>query len=198
MRAVPRWRSAMTNSARLTPYDTQPINRTATARAAVGSGDPTHSASRRFTNPAQSPFTEATHVASLKDTRRVRLLSIAHPRHAPSIANAGHNLPKLGEVGQLIITAPDTMAAIPSATRRSKFSRNANHAISVVNTPSAFSSSDAPEAGMLLKPYRRRTGATSPPAAIAPASQGNSLLSSRTRGERRILRYAVSPIPEPR
>ena len=56
-----------------------------------------------------------------------------------------------------------------------------------MNTPSALSRSDAPEAGMLVNPYSRSTGAITPPAAIAPASHGNSLLPSRTRGVRRIV-----------
>jgi hypothetical protein len=44
----------------------------AAARAGTGIGDPTDSASRRFTNPAQSPFTEAIHVCGATVSRPFR------------------------------------------------------------------------------------------------------------------------------
>jgi hypothetical protein len=63
---------------------------------------------------------------------------MAQARHAPSTASAGQMLPTCAPpadpVGQLSTTAPATMAPMPSAMRRSKFSRNANQASSSEDT----------------------------------------------------------------
>ena len=65
---------------------------------------------------------------------------------------------------------PATMAPMPSAMRRSTFSRNTNQASKAVNTPSALSSSDAAEAGMPASPSISSTGPATPPDTTAPAS----------------------------
>src|SRR5688572_19310441 len=103
-----------------------------------------------------------------------------HARHAPSIATDGHHSAKRSWPGQLRITAPATIAAIPNAMRRSKFSRNANHASSAVNTPSAFNSSEVPAADIRVSPNISSTGAITPPAVIAAASHSISDLAIRT------------------
>ena len=94
----------------------------------------------------------------------------------------GPGAAQLRSVGTLISTAPAMIAIMPSAMRRSKFSRNTNQASRAVNTPSAFSSRDAPEAGMLESPTISRTGAMIPPVRIAPARGSTSRRRSRTRG----------------
>src|SRR5665213_1505195 len=71
---------------------------------------------------------------------------------------------------------------MPTAIRALTCSLNANHAKSAVNTPSAFSSIEAPEAGIRVKPSINRTGATMPPAAIAPISHGTSAFGMRASG----------------
>ena len=70
--------------------------------------------------------------------------------------------------------APATIASMPSAMRRSKFSLKANQASADVSTASAFSSSEAPEAGIADSPTIRSTGPTMPPATMAPANQRHS------------------------
>ena len=50
---------------------------------------------------------------------------------------------------------------------------------------------------MPTSPTMRSTGATTPPATIAPASGHQSARASRTRGERITSRYNPSPTPEP-
>jgi len=88
----------------------------------------------------------------------------------------------------LLITPAATMASMPNAMRRSKFSLNANQASNAVNTPSAFSSNEAPDAGMPVSPNINSTGPMIPPAKIAPASQGHSPEARRAFGLRRIHR----------
>jgi len=104
---------------------------------------------------------------------------------------------ELDAQGTVITIAPATITAIPSATRRSKFSRNTNHASKAVKTPSAFSSRDAPDAGMFDSPASRSTGPRMPPKRIDPASGNISRRLSRTRGARRATRMMVRPRPEP-
>lgn len=88
------------------------------------------------------------------DERRIRQRDLARQVvvHAPGQARAGHNSPKRASPGQDNTTPPATMASMPSAMRLSKFSRNTNHAIKAVSTPSALSKSEAPEAGMPDRP----------------------------------------------
>src|SRR5213078_2574209 len=52
-------------------------------------GEPTATARTRLVAPATNPFTMAMNVASFNDTLRVRLLSIAQAKHAPSTHSAG-------------------------------------------------------------------------------------------------------------
>src|SRR5206468_8154386 len=123
-----------------------------------GKRAPSRKASVRLTAPADKPLIEASHVASASDSLRVRLLSIAHARQAAKTASADQEAPKRASPGQLRMMAPATIATIPSAMRRSKFSRNANQARRAVNTLSALSSSDAPDAGIPASPNMSRTG----------------------------------------
>src|SRR5690606_37028115 len=130
---VPRWRRLTTNKARLTPYAKNP---TTSAPAKFGNGGtltPIIKAKARFTEPATSPLTEAIHVASESDTLRVKLLSRPQAKHAPRMASAGHDPAKRASPGQLNTTAPATIATMPSAIRRSKFSLNTTHAKRAVN-----------------------------------------------------------------
>jgi hypothetical protein len=48
-----------------------------------GRDAPRVKASAKLTEPATKPFTEATQVASARETLRVRLLSMPHAKHAP-------------------------------------------------------------------------------------------------------------------
>ena len=73
---------------------------------------------------------------------------------------------------------------MPRTTRRSKFSWKRNHAMSTVATPSSVSKSDAVAASVRVSPTRSSTGPTTPPAMMAPESQGRSLCLN-----------VISPIP---
>ena len=95
---------------------------------------------------------------------------------------------KSTDPGQLSTAAPATIAPIPMATRRSKFSLNTNQARRVVKTASALSSSDAPDAGIDASPNMSSTGPMIPPKKIAPPSGRRSERASRTRADRRISR----------
>ena len=159
---------------------------------------PNEKARIKLTVPDTKPFTEAIQVASVSDTLRVTLLSIPQAKQAPRIASVGHSPANRASPGQLKTTAPATMAPMPSAIFRSKFSLKANQASRAVNTPSAFSRSEAPDAGMPVSPIIRSTGATMPPAKIAPENQNSSFEGSRTAEARIRWRYSVSPTPEPR
>ena len=128
---------------------------------------------------------------------RVRLLSSPQQKQAASTASAGQGLPSSAPSGTLISTAPAMMAIIPSATRRSTFSRKTNHASSAVKTPSAFSRREAPDAGMFESPNISSTGAAIPPVRMAPARGSASLRRSRTRGARRATRRMPRPMPDP-
>lgn len=142
----------------------------------------------RFTGPATSPFAAASQVASFRATLRVRLLSRPHARHAPITASDGHGSATSTEPLQLSTAAPAMIAAMPRSTRRSTFSRNTTQASTAVNTPSRFSSSEAPDAGMPARPIINSTGATTPPLMIPPSSGSSSCGARRTRVERRASR----------
>jgi hypothetical protein len=152
----------------------------------------------RLTDPAASPVTMATQFASASDTLRVRLLSMPQARQAPSTASAGSKLPNRASADQLSTRAPATIASMPSAMRRSKFSLKANQASSAVKTPSALSSSEAPEAGMPESPNISSTGPPIPPVSTAPISQGHSRAASRDDCAPLSARNSASPRPEPR
>src|SRR5580658_820847 len=93
--------------------------------------------------PATTPFTQAINMASLIETLRVRLLSMAHARQAAAIAKGPTTPPARTAVPVDRTTPPVTINAMPAAMRRSKFSLNANHASRAVKTLSKFKISDA-------------------------------------------------------
>ena len=136
--------------------------------------------------------------ASSSATLRVRLLSIAQNKQAAATAADGARAPKSTSCGHDKTSAPPTISAMPAAMRRSKFSRNTNQAISAVNTPSRFSNSDAPDAGICISPHNKQTGAMMPPDKTAPASQPMSARPGLTGWWRRKPRHAQSPRPDPR
>ena len=70
--------------------------------------------------------------------------------------------------------APASRHSMPMAMRRSKFSWKMNHAISAVAAPSRVSNSEAVAASVRTRPAISKSGPRIPPAAIAPASQGQS------------------------
>ena len=129
---------------------------------------------KRLTVPAPSPFNIAICAGSDPETDRVRLLSIAQQRHAPTIANAPHEKPSGSPGCQDSSKPPATMAIIPMRIRRSKFSWNANQAINAVSTPSRLSNREVLEAGVIARPAISKTGATTPPDSIAPVSHAQS------------------------
>ena len=105
-------------------------------------------------------------------------MSSPQARQAPTMASGPTRLDKVGWPDQDRTAAPATRHAMPSAMRRSKFSRKMNQAISAVATPSSVSNSEAAAASVRVSPTMRRTGPTMPPATIAPESQGRSALPS--------------------
>ena len=159
---------------------------------------PNASAITRLVAPAVRPFTIATNEASVSETLRVRLLSIAHARQAPSTASAGQTRPIEASPCQLSTSVPATISTMPNATRLSTFSRNTNQASSAVSTPSMFSSSEAVAAGIAASPVISSTGPSTPPASVAPASQPHSARVGRTGPACRTRRTSARPRPEPR
>lgn len=135
-------------------------------------------ASSKLAVPATNPLMDAIQVGSANDTLRVRLLSNPQARQAPSTASVGPvavgSDAATGLVGQVRTVAPARIASMPSATRLSKFSRKTNHASIAVKIASALSSSDAPDPAIRVSPTISSTGAITPPAATAAASQGHS------------------------
>jgi len=75
-------------------------------------------------------------------------------------------------------------------------SRKTVQAMSAVNSPSAFSSRDAPEAGIDASPSMSSTGPSTPPNRTAPASGSHPRRGSRTRGARRTSRQLNSASPD--
>src|SRR3546814_17934537 len=90
-----------TNNARLTPYAKNPTTMAPTRLGTAGSDAPTLNANVKFTTPATSPLTDAIQVASVRETLRVKLLSMPHAKQAPSTANAGQIPAKHASTGQL-------------------------------------------------------------------------------------------------
>jgi hypothetical protein len=101
-------------------------------------------------------------------------------------------------------TPPATIAAIPKAMRRSKFSLKMNQAIVAVKTPSRLSSNDADDAGVSFSPISSRIGPIIPPETMAlpshvisfarkPASRGFWKLNKC-----RVASQTVRPIPDPK
>ena len=98
---------------------------------------------------------------------------------------------------------PATMAAMPAKTRRSTFSRKSVHAIAAVSTASRLSSREAEDASLRASPCTRRIGPATPPAAMAAASQGQSVRAIGATGSRpgrasAHASHAASPRPLPR
>src|ERR1044071_2124911 len=85
----------------------------------AGTGAPSASASVVLVAPAARPFTMAMKRASASAPLRVRLLSSAQARHAPTTAKAGAAAPKPASPGHESTTAPATISPIPTAARRS-------------------------------------------------------------------------------
>src|SRR5882672_10275199 len=94
---------------------------------------------------------------------------MAQHRQAAATASAGSEV-EIPADGQLSTKPPHTIKSIPSITRRSKFSRNTNHARSAVNTPSRFNRSDTVDAEDTERASISNTGPTTPPETMAPAS----------------------------
>ncbi len=129
-----------------------------------------------------------------------RLLSMPQQRHAPRIEKEP-NVAQLSPPGKERITPPARIAPIPIAIRRSKFSRNTNHAMDAVKTASMFRSNDAIDPEVLCNPKSRRTGPRIPPKKRAPANHGRSFLVNRASSvvhARRKAQVKLSPAPDPR
>src|ERR1700722_4496462 len=106
-------------------------------------------AMRRLTVPALSPFSIAICRGSAAETLRVRLLSIAQQKQAPTIAIAPHEKPTASPELNERSTPPVTMEIIPSKIRRSKFSRNTHQASDAVKTPSRLINKEVLDAGVV-------------------------------------------------
>src|SRR5882757_6615147 len=156
-----------------------------------------------FMAPATSPLRPAISMASLADTLRVRLLSMAQHRQARAIRTKPNEASPYAPGVHASIKPPATMQIIPDITRRSKFSWKMNHASSAVKTASRFSKSDAVDAALLASPYIRATGPTKPPKKMAPASQTQSARRGRLIEDCRAIhrwrptRTSNSPRPDP-
>ena len=87
VRAVPRCRIAMMNSARLTPYPKKPTIPEMMMAEMLGMAAPIERPRTRLNGPAISPFSSTICSGSASETLRVRLLSRPHARHAPTIAS---------------------------------------------------------------------------------------------------------------
>lgn len=200
------WRSAKTNKTKLKPY---PKNPTMSVREKVpnrGNFAPRLRASAQLTPPATKPLIAVIWNGSEAETLCVRLLSMPQHTHAPAIKSAPSGNDSFPPVHDNKMP-PATIATMPSAMRRSKFSRNTNHAKSAVATPSRLSSSEATEAGVVVSPHIKSSGPHTPPKNTAPPSQGQS---ARVKGASRLLTAAFraptrraklhseSPKPEPR
>ncbi len=174
----------------------------ATARIMLIAGNfaPVASARPVFTAPAVRPFHMAICDGSLPEILRVRLLSIPQQRQAAVMRSApseSANPPSCGSESKML---PTRMNAKPTPTRLSTFSRNTIHAIAAVATASRLSKRDAALAEVVMSPSSSSAGPTTPPARMAPASQGRS---GRERGvsvpwPERMVRTMARPMPEPR
>src|SRR5689334_18996823 len=161
-------------------------------------------AMEKLITPETSPLTAAIWMGSADETFLVRLLSMAQARQAPAMKIVPHGMPISGLPTHDSRTPPATIAAIPKAMRRSKFSLKTNHASKAVNTPSRFNNSEAEDAGVSRSPMSKRIGPRIPPARIALPSQGKSCRFKRASLdlpadlERRHQSQTESPMPDPR
>lgn len=155
-----------------------PIARLAPTVDHAGSVAPDAHARPVLQAPASKPLTHATTIASFVDTFRVRLLSMAQQRQAPTMSKApGESISPPG--AQESKTPPATMATMPMTIWRSAFSLNTIQAMTAVNTPSTFRSNDAVAPDAWLRPHISKVGATTPPKTTAPSSHGTSLREMR-------------------
>ena len=132
-----------------------------------------------FTKPATRPFHMAICEGSLPEILRVRLLSIPQQRQAAVINSApweSVNPPSCGNESKML---PKTINAKPAPTRLSTFSRKTIQAIAAVATDSKLSKREAVLAETVISPSNKSAGPATPPARMAPASQGRS---TRERG----------------
>ena len=198
VRAEPRWRSAVTNSVRLSPYPNAPtVIAPITARPG-GSDPPTASPITRFAEPAMRPFIVAICRGSAAETRWVRLLSIAQQAHAPAIVSEPTLSPKRPCDCHDVITPPARIAPSPNPTRRLKPSWNTSHANAAVSTTSRLRSNEAVAAGVARRPITSSNGPSPPPKKIAPPSHGMSLRvrrASRPSGQTKFASVNAIPLP---
>src|ERR1035437_4230307 len=173
VRAVPICRNAKTNSAKLTPYPKNPTTPIASTDEIAGNRAPRETARLVLTTPAARPLSMAMRTGSLTEIFRVRLLSTAQAKHAPTIASIPNGTPGACPV-QAKQTPPAVISPIPIAMRESKCSLNTNHANTAVSAPSRLRRSDALEAEVVDNPIISNTGPITPPEAIDAASHGRS------------------------
>ena len=169
----------------------------------AGSFAPTARASPVLTIPAVRPFHIAICEGSLPEILRVRLLSIPQQRQAAAMSSAPLEIARPPSCGSERKMLPTRISAKPAPTRLSTFSRKMTHAMTAVATASRLRSRDAVLACVLNSPSRRSAGPATPPASVAPASQGRSARESGVsvrlvRGPAPIFREIARPIPEPR
>src|SRR5437773_950119 len=86
VRAVPRCRSARMKQTRLIPYPTKPTAAAVATGPADGHDAPSSSPTVVLSVPAARPLIIANCTGSEPESFRVRLLSIPHDAHAPTIA----------------------------------------------------------------------------------------------------------------
>ena len=129
-----------------------------------------------FVHPATSPLLPAMKSASDAETLRVRLLSMAQAKQAPTKASGPTNEAEEGPVGHANTSPPMTINNMPTTIRRSVLSRNTTHASTAVSTDSRFKNNDAVEAAVCASPTISNSGPNTPPKAMAPKSQGHSRL----------------------
>src|SRR3546814_8063340 len=104
-------------------------------------------------------------------------------RHAPAIAKIPAPPPFGPPPRQDNKSAPPRIAAAPTNSRLSTFSRKTSQAIASVARPSRLSSSETVEAGVVARPAISRTGAIAPPHRMTRANQGRSARASGARSE---------------
>ncbi len=180
----------------------KPISAAAPIVAFAGTTTPRSRAMHRFVLPAANPFIIAMRTGSAADSLRVRLLSMPQARQAIAI-----NIPPISSRTSCPChdraTAPASMAAAPSRSRRSTFSRNTSHAMPMVASASRLSSNEPEEAVVWLRPSISSSGPAIPPNNTTAASQGISALcngasAAGTLREARPKCTAARPTPAPR
>ena len=112
---------------------------------------------------------------SFSEILRVKLLSIPHRKHAPTIPNAPTDIPHCPGV-QDKRTPARVITTRAAKIRRLIGSLNTAKAINAVAADSKLSRIEAVEAGVSRRPKSRTMGAATPPAITAPISQGISEL----------------------